>query len=267
MKPTGRRLLASLPPLRQETVIGAVAVALFFLLWEFVVQRGWVDPFFISAPSTIFATYVELFFTDATIYPHLLVSFYEGATGLALAVGFGIPVGIIMGRLRLVRSVLEPFMMALYSTPVVALLPVLILWFGIGFWSKVILIFLGGFFAVAINTQAGVTNTDPRLIETARSYTAREHQILIKIVLPSAVPFIIAGIRLAVGRILIMVVVAEMYAAMQGVGFLIMRAGASADAPVLFAGVILLAAVGVILSRVLSAAERKAAPWMVERYD
>jgi ABC-type nitrate/sulfonate/bicarbonate transport system permease component len=252
---------------REEALIGTIAVAFFFLTWEAAVQGGLVDPFFLSPPSTIFATFIELFFIDGSIYPHLLTSFYEGAMGFALTVGLGIPVGIIMGRIRLVRLVLEPFVMALYSTPVVALLPVLILWFGVGFWSKVILIFLGGFFAVAINTQAGVTNTDPRLIETARSYTAREHQILTKIVLPSAVPFIIAGIRLAVGRILIMVVVAEMYAAMQGVGFLIMRAGASADAPVLFAGVLLLAAVGVILSRLLSAAERKVAPWLVERYE
>jgi ABC-type nitrate/sulfonate/bicarbonate transport system permease component len=264
----GRRgILKLFPRKREELIVGSTAVVLFFTLWEAVVRGGLIDPFFLSPPSSVFVTYVDLFVTDRSIYPHLLTSFYEGAMGLALTVGFGIPVGILMGRVRLARLALEPFMMALYSTPVVALLPVLILWFGIGFWSKVVLIFLGGFFAVAINTQAGVAHTDARLIETARSFTAREYQILAKIVLPSAVPFIIAGIRLAVGRILIMVVVAEMYAAMQGVGFLIMRAGASADTPVLFAGVILLAVFGVVLSRLLTAAQRKVAPWLVEGYE
>jgi len=249
---------------RQETIVGAASILFFFAVWEWVVRAGLIDPFFLSAPSAVLATYADLFITSRTIYPHLLTSFYEGAIGLALSIVLGVPVGILMGRVRLARWMLEPFMMALYSTPVVALLPVLILWFGIGLWSKVTLIFLGGFFAVAINTQAGVAGTDPWLLETARSFTAQEYQILCKIVLPSAVPFIIAGIRLAIGRILIMVVVAEMYAAMQGIGYLIMRAGASADTPVLFAGVILLATVGVVLSALLNAAQRRAAPWLVE---
>jgi ABC-type nitrate/sulfonate/bicarbonate transport system permease component len=251
----------------REGALSGAAILLFLLVWELAIRAGLVDPFFLSPPSAVFTAYWDLFIVSGTIYPHLATSAYEAAAGFAATIAIGIPTGILTGRSRLLRVVAEPFMMALYSTPVVALLPVLILWFGVGFWSRAVLIFLGGFFAVAINMQAGVMNADARLVEMARSFTARESQVLRRVLLPSAIPFIIAGIRLAVGRILIMVVVAEMYAAMQGVGFMIMRAGAMADTPVLFAGVIMLAAVGVALSWLLTVLQRWVAPWQVEAYE
>jgi ABC-type nitrate/sulfonate/bicarbonate transport system permease component len=246
----------------QEAGVKVGSVVVFLAVWEVTVRAGLLDPFFVSSPSAILAAYYDLFVRSRTIYPDLAASFCEGTAGLGLSIALGVPVGALMGRIRIIRLILEPFMMAFYSTPLVALLPVVILWFGVGLFSKVFLIFLGGFFMVAINTQAGVANTDPHLIETARSFTAREHQILFKIVLPSAVPFIIAGVRLAVGRVLILLVVAEMYASMKGIGYLIMRAGATGDSPVLLAGVILLASVGVTVSRALTVVQRRAAPWL-----
>lgn len=252
---------------RRATVLGALAVALFLVTWEAAVDLGFVDRLFLSAPSAIARKFVDNFFRTGSIYPDLAVSGREGLLGFGLAVAAGVPVGILMGRVPTARHVLEPFIMALYSTPMVALLPLFILWMGIGLWSKVMVIFLGGVFAIVINTEAGVESADRSLIEMARSFTATRLQILMKIVLPSAVPFIIAGIRLAIGRILIMIVVAEMYAANKGIGFLIMQAGAAYDTAQLFVGVVILAGTGIVLSRSLRAAEKRIAPWLYSRED
>ena len=152
--------------------------------------------------------------------------------------------------------------MAKYSSPTVAFLPLLIIWLGIGIWSKVALVFLGGVFVIIINTEAGVANVDKRLIETARSFTANEGEILLKIVAPSALPFIIASMRLAIGRVLIMVVVAELYASTAGLGYLIFQAGAMYDTAMIFVGVVILAASGIVFNSFLRSMERRIAPWM-----
>jgi ABC-type nitrate/sulfonate/bicarbonate transport system permease component len=166
-----------------------------------------------------------------------------------------------MGRIRLVRDTLEPFIIAKYSSPTIAFLPLLIIWFGIGVLSKVVLVFLGGVFVIIINTEAGVSNVDRKLVETARSFMASEFQILRKIVLPGSLPFIIAGIRLAVGRILIYVVIAEMFASTQGLGYLIFQAGAMYDTTLIFVGVTILATTGIIMNSLLRLLEQKIAPW------
>jgi ABC-type nitrate/sulfonate/bicarbonate transport system permease component len=169
--------------------------------------------------------------------------------------------GLAMGRSVAIRSTLEPFTTALNASPQVAFLPLLIIWLGIGFSSKVALVFLGSFIIVLINTETGVAHVDPRLIETARSFTAGERQILVKIVLPSALPFIIAGMRLAIGRALVMVVVAEIYASNKGLGYLIFQAGGMYDTAQVFVGVAILAGAGVAFNAALRALERRLAPW------
>jgi len=146
-----------------------------------------------------------------------------------------------------------------------AFLPLLIIWLGIGLWSKVVLIFLGGVFAVIINTEAGVAHIDPRLVETARAFTASNRQVLIKVVIPAAIPFILAGLRQAVGRVLIMVVVAELYAATAGLGYLIFQGGAMYDTTQVFAGVTLLAGSGIALNQALRLLEQRVAPWLQTR--
>ena len=151
---------------------------------------------------------------------------------------------------------------ALNAAPQVAFLPLLIIWLGIGITSKVALVFLGSFIIMVINTESGVAQVDRRLIETARSFMANERQILINIVLPSAMPYIIAGMRLAVGRTLVMVVVAEIYAATKGLGYLIFQAGASYDTSMIFVGVVILAVAGMALNAFLRAVERRIAPWL-----
>ena len=236
------------------------ALAVFLGAWETASRAGLLDPLFASSPSLIAEKFIEMF-GDGSIWPHIAASAEVTAMGFGLSILVGVPIGLAMGRMPLVASTIEPFVAALYASPQVAFLPLLIIWLGIGFSSKVALVFLGSFIIVLINTETGVAQTDPRLIETARSFTANERQILAKIVLPSALPFIIAGMRLAIGRALVMVVVAEIYASNKGLGYLIFQAGGMYDTAQVFVGVGILAAAGVTFNALLRALERRLAPW------
>lgn len=237
-----------------------LAVTLFLAAWEGLFLSGSVSPLFFSSPSLIAQGLFKVFKTGE-IWPHLAASGHVALLGYLISVGIGIPLGVFMGRSVLARDTLEPFIMAHYSAPTAAFLPLLIIWFGIGLWSKVVLVVMGGIFVIIINTQAGVANVDRRLIETARAFRASEFSILTKIVGPSALPFIITGMRLAIGRVLIMVVVSELFASNVGIGYLIFQAGAMYDTTLIFVGVIILALSGVALNSLLRGLERRLAPW------
>jgi NitT/TauT family transport system permease protein len=247
----------------RTAITRSVAVVLFLGVWQWAVASGSINKLFLSSPSAIAERLYEVF-ADGSIWVNIFASGEVALWGFVLSIVVGVPIGMLMGRMRLARDTLEPFIMAQYSSPIVAFLPLLIIWLGIGVASKVALVFLGGVFVVIINTEAGVANVDRRLIETARSFTASELQILWKVVLPSALPFIIASMRLSIGRILIMVVVAELYAATAGLGYLIFQAGASYDTTMIFVGVTLLAGAGITLNSLLRALERRIAPWMTQ---
>jgi len=246
---------------QHRTAITRIITAiLLFGGWEWAVRSGSVNPLFISSPTIIGLRLFEVF-ADGSIWPHILASGEIAGLGFLLSVVLGVPIGMLMGRVRLVRDALEPLIMAKYSSPTVAFLPLLIIWFGIGVWSKVVLVFLGGVFVVIINTEAGVAGVNPQLVETAKSFTANEYQILSKVVIPSALPFIITGMRLAVGRVLILVVVAELYASSAGLGYIIFQASSNYDTATIFAGVIILAVAGIVLNALLRAIEIRLTPW------
>jgi ABC-type nitrate/sulfonate/bicarbonate transport system permease component len=235
--------------------IGAVAVIIFIAVWQFVTSAGMVERIFLASPLAIVEVAYEQFFVTGDIYPNILVSLKEAVLGFGLAIVFGVLLGLGMGRFDRLRRVLEPFVMALYSTPSVALLPLFVLWLGIGLWSKVLIVFLGGIFAILVNTMAGVRGVNPRLIETARAFTATEAEIFLYVILPASTPYIVAGIRLAIGRILISVFVAELYASNQGIGFVITQAGATYNTALMLMAILLLTLTGMALSQSLSFVE------------
>jgi ABC-type nitrate/sulfonate/bicarbonate transport system permease component len=245
----------------RTAITRTVAVALFLLVWEGAVRFGGVSPLFLSSPSAVTLRLIKVF-ADGSIWPSLLATANVAAWGALLSIIVGVPVGVLMGRSTLVRDTLEPFIMGMSSAPIVAFLPLLIIWLGIGPTSKIALVFIGSVFVMIVNTETGVRQIDYRLIETARSFTATEFDILIKIVGPAALPFMIAGVRLAIARVLIMVVVAEFYAATVGIGYLIFQAGSQYDTTLVFVGVVILAGTGVIANAGLRALERRIAPWM-----
>jgi ABC-type nitrate/sulfonate/bicarbonate transport system permease component len=249
---------------RQAHLLRLAALALFLGAWEGASRLGWLDPLFASSPSLILIRLYEML-ADGSIWPHVAASAEVMALGFFLSILVGVPLGLAMGRSPLISSTIEPFVAALYASPQVAFLPLLIIWLGIGITSKVALVFLGSFIIMVVNTEAGVAQVDPRLIETARSFTASERQILTKIVLPAALPFILAGMRLAIGRALVMVVVAEIYASNRGLGYLIFQAGGLYDTAQVFVGVGVLAAAGVTLTALLRWTEKRLAPWQSDQ--
>jgi ABC-type nitrate/sulfonate/bicarbonate transport system permease component len=244
----------------RTAITRTIAVTLFLAIWEWSVLSGAVNPLFLSSPTLVGERLYEVF-ADGSIWKHIYASGEVAIWGFALSVLVGVPLGTLMGRSRLARDTLEPFIMAKYSSPTVAFLPLLIIWLGIGAPSKIALVFLGGVFVIIINTEAGVANVDRRLVETAKSFTANELQVLWKVVMPAALPFIIASMRLAIGRVLIMVVVAELYASTAGLGYLIFQAGAMYDTAMIFVGVVLLALTGIALNSLLRTVEHRIAPW------
>jgi ABC-type nitrate/sulfonate/bicarbonate transport system permease component len=236
------------------------AIIAFLGAWEGASLAGWLDPLFASSPSLILEKLASMI-ADGSVWPHVLASANIAALGFGLSVLIGVPMGLAMGRSVAIRSTLEPFTTALNASPQVAFLPLLIIWLGIGVASKVALVFLGSFLIMVINTEAGVAQVDRRLIETARSFMANERQVMLKVILPSSLPYIIAGMRLGVGRTLVMVVVAEIYAATKGLGYLIFQAGGLYDTAQVFVGVVILAGAGIAFNSFLRWLEKRLAPW------
>lgn len=247
----------------ERAVLGALAVAAVLVAWEGL-PRGWwgkaIDAVFVSSPLAIAHTALQLFATGE-IWPDLGVSGLEFVLGFVLAVAAGIAFGMLAGWNRYVFYALDPFFSALNATPRVALLPLIIIWVGIGIWSKVLVVFLGAVIPVYLNVLAGVRTTDVRLLKVAASFGASRARLLRTIVLPGAVPYLLTGLRLGVGRAMVGIVVGELYAATAGVGFMITVAGASFQTDKVFVGVVLIALAGGLLIEALGRVERRFETW------
>ncbi|MGF6883244.1 ABC-type nitrate/sulfonate/bicarbonate transport system permease component [Nocardia sp. GAS34] len=186
------------------------------------------------------------------------------AWGLGLAIVAGVVLGLAMGRSRVVEALLELPMDALYATPTVALVPVIVLWVGFGTTAKIVVVFLFSVFAIVLNTARGVREVDPQLLEVARSYLATEPGLWRDVLLPAALPYVITGIRLAVGRALVGVVIAEFYSAISGLGFVIMSYANTFQIAQVFVPVVILMLLGVTFTWVLRLLEAWLAPWRSE---
>ena len=242
-------------------LVGAVSVVAVLLLWEAVGRR--VNPLFFSYPWGIVAAAVEVL-PSAEFLRQAWGSLSAFGVGLAAAVVGGILIGLLMGRYRLAEYLLDPYVYALDATPRVALIPLLLLWFGLGTSAKIVVVFLSGFFPVLMNTFSGVRTVGAELVDIGRAYGAREGQSFTKIMVPAALPFIMTGIRLGVGRALIGIIVAEMFTAVTGLGGLLTRyasALTAASTAKFFVPVIVLALLGVLLSWAAGALQRRLAPW------
>jgi NitT/TauT family transport system permease protein len=246
---------------QEKKILGTTSVAIFLIIWELaggVYQV--VNPMFMSAPSFIWKAAVQLF-ASGEIWNDLYVSGVEFGWGYALSVMVALPFGIAVGWYRKMSYIFDPFINAMNSTPRVALLPLVIIWLGIGILSKVGIIFLGAVFPILINARDGVKTTPYNLLNAARSFGASEWQIFRNVVLPSTVPFILTGLRLGVGRALIGVMVGELYAATAGIGFMITVAGATFQTDKVFVGVLIFAITGMISMELLTKLERRFSKW------
>jgi len=245
----------------QRLLLGTVSVIGVIFLWElaftYVIP---LDPFFFTKPSLIAAAFREQL-VSGSLWHDLAISSEAFFLGFGLAVIVGIPIGIFMGWRRRAEYTLDPFFTALYASPLVALAPLLIVVFGVGLTGKVALIFLLAVFPFIFNVFAGVKCTDRLLVNVVRSFGGTEKQIYFKVILPSILPYIVAGARIAIGRAIVGILVTEFYAASEGIGFAISRFGDTYRLPDMFAAIMVLMIMAVVLTEGLRKLETFLAPW------
>jgi len=247
----------------EPTALGAGTIVLLLVVWQV-----WPDIFplkpgtklFFAVPSQIAGTLWNMFATGS-IWTPLRVSASAFALGLALAIAAGLPLGVLIGRSATLNAMIDTFITAFNATPRLVFLPLLMLWFGIGIWSKVAVVFIGALFPLLINTQEGVRNADKLLINVVRSFGASEWDIARLVVMPNALPFIIVGLRLAIGRAVLGVVVAEFFGSQEGLGVVMVRAASSFKVDVVFAGLIVFAALSLIMTGLVKLIEDRLSRW------
>lgn len=237
-----------------------VSVAGGFFLWEILSRTVLTNRMVIVPFSTVLVTLWELS-RSGELWKHVSASLAEFALGFSLAVLAGILTGFVTGTSKRARDYLEPLISALYATPLVALIPFYIVVFGIQLASKVALVFTIAVFPIVINTQAGILSVERNLVEVASSFRASRWQIFLKVQIPAAIPFIISGLRLGVGRALTGVVVAEFFFATAGLGFMISIASQNFDTARVLLGVFIFSLAGVGVIGFLQKLEKRMAPW------
>src|SRR5438132_12276764 len=246
---------------QEKKILGATGVVIFLIIWELVGNVfQLINPMFMSAPSLIWKAAVQLF-TSGEIYNDLYISGIELFWGYFLSAAVAVPFGIMVGWYKKASYIFDPFINAMNATPRVALLPLVIIWLGIGILSKVGIIFLGAVFPILINTRDGVKTTPVNLLTAARSFGASEWMLFKTVVLPSTIPFILTGLRLGLGRAIVGVMVGELYAATAGIGFMITVAGATFQTDKVFVGVLVFALTGMMGMDLLTRVVRRFDKW------
>ncbi|HYA06632.1 MAG TPA: ABC transporter permease [Xanthobacteraceae bacterium] len=247
----------------EPTALGAASIVVVLAVWQFLPDVLPLKPgtkLFFAVPSEIAGTLWQMFATGA-IWAPLGVSAGAFAVGLGLAIMAGLPLGILLGRSTTLSAMFDPFITAFNATPRLVFLPLLMLWFGIGLWCKVAIVFLGAVFPLLINTYEGVRNADKLLINVVRSFGANEWDIARLIVVPNSLPFIVVGLRLAIGRAILGVVVAEFFGAQDGLGVVMVRAASEFKVDVVFAGLIVFAALSLVMTSLVKLLEDHMSRW------
>jgi sulfonate transport system permease protein len=227
-------------------------------LWQWVGSN--IDPVLFTTPTKVAFAAVDMI-KSGELWQYLWPSLVVLGIGLSLAAVAGVAIGLLLARYWLLDVALTVYITFLYSIPSVALVPLIVLWAGFETTAKVIILFMFAFFPMVINTYQGVKSVDPKLIEVGRAFRCSEWQLWGNIVLPAALPFIVTGLRLALGRGLIGMVLADLYTAISGIGYLIVRTGSTFQIDKMFVPIVTLGLLGVTLTAILRMLEIKVAPW------
>ena len=244
----------------ERLVLGISGVVSFIALWQIGSDMGFIDKFFFSSPRAVLAAAINevrvpRFWNDVRI------SGLEVGIGTLAAVVLAVPLGIAIGWYRRLSLAADPWLNFTNALPRAALVPLVVLWAGLGFEMKTVIVFLGGFFSIILPTVEGVRTVERQFLDVARSFRAKDRLILWSIVLPGTVPFIVSGLRLAVGRVLAGVIIAEFYAQTEGLGVMILKAEASLQSDRMIFGVLLFTFVGIVLYEAVGALERYFQRW------
>jgi NitT/TauT family transport system permease protein len=244
--------------------IRVVSLAVALALWEVAAWN--VDPVLFTSPTKVAVAAYEMVLSGE-LWTYLWPSLVVLGIGFALAVVFGIAIGLLLARFWGLDVALTVYITFLYSIPSVALVPLIVLWAGFDTTAKVIILFLFAFFPMVINTYQGVKSVDPKLLEVGRAFRCSEGQLWWNIVLPAALPFIVTGLRLALGRALIGMVLADLYTAISGIGYLIVRTASTYQVDKMFVPIVTLGLLGVTFTALLRLAEKYVAPWTAASSD
>jgi ABC-type nitrate/sulfonate/bicarbonate transport system permease component len=259
----GRQAVQDSAPRRRipSWLITVASVALLLAVWEWFGRD--VNPVFGSYPSAIAVAFLDLA-GSGKLGIALIESLQPFIAGYVFAILFGVPLGLLIGRFRVAEAALGIYVTAGYAMPLVALVPLLVLWLGLGFAVKAAVVFLMSVFPICINTWIGVTAVPKSLIEVGRSFVAPDLVILRRIVLPATLPYIMAGIRLAVGRAVVAMVIAEFFTSISGLGAIIINSANNFDTATMFVPIIVLMVLAIGLNALIGFIERRVAPWQAE---
>lgn len=236
----------------------AISLVTLALLWEVLGRTQ--NAHLLPPLSKVLSTWIELLLSGQLLQA-LAVSLQALFLGFILSVALGVPLGLLMGRYRKVESFLDIYMTALLAVPMISFIPFLVIAFGLGLHSRVWIVFLFAFVIIAVNTTAGVRNVDPTLTEMARAFGAGESEIFLKVILPAALPMIMAGVRLGMGRAILGMVTSEMILSAVGFGVMLMTFGASFNSPALFATLLTIILLAVGLLACIQYVDRRLTPW------
>jgi ABC-type nitrate/sulfonate/bicarbonate transport system permease component len=240
--------------------LGLLGIIAFFLAWELATRLQILNPFYFPPFSNIIVKGIELF-VDGSIWDHMWFSLTNFSIGFAIAVVIGVVAGVPMGWYRGISKTFDPLLSGIYATPLIALLPLIIMLFGLGPISKIIMTVLAAVFPILINTMTGIANTDHRLITMSRAFGATDRTVFMKVSIPGSLPYIVAGMRVALGRALVYIVVAEQYGAAMGLGYLSSVAAQRFQMAAMFVPIVIIACLGAALNELLKATERRLEKW------
>lgn len=247
-------------------LISIVSPFLVILLWEILSRTGVLDARFFPAPSQVVVVLAELVKTGE-LSDHLFISLERIILGFFLGAIPGVILGMLMGWSRTVRAFLDPIVSALYPVPKVSLLPLILIIFGIGEMSKIVVVAIAGFFMVLITTAAGVMHIDPVLIQAAQNYGAKGWKLFSKVILPASLPAIFTGLRLSLGISLLIIVAAEFVAANRGIGYLIWISWSTLSVGKMYAGLVIISVMGLIFTTGLEKFGKVIMPWAQDRNE
>jgi ABC-type nitrate/sulfonate/bicarbonate transport system permease component len=257
--PADRRF--RLPAINDRLKYGLIGFVIVLPLWEAVVQLGIVRKVTLSAPSIIFQTAIEDLFLTGTLWPHLLQSSQQFVLGLGLALITGVPLGLALGLFRRLNYFLDPWLSAIYATPTIALVPLIVLVLGLGIESKIFIVWLEAIFVIVVSTMVGVRAAEARYLDLAKSFRASRWLTFRSVIVPSSFPYILTALRLGTTRALVGVVVAEFFAANKGIGFYINFSGTTLRTDRVMLGVIVLGLLGVAMGEGVRRIEKRFEKW------
>jgi ABC-type nitrate/sulfonate/bicarbonate transport system permease component len=256
--PRGRVASFAMLATRPTVYFPVIAFVVFLLAWEYVGNQ--IDPLLFAPPTAVVTAFGELI-ASGELLRASLVTLNALIVGFLLSVAVGVPVGVLMGRREVVGKVLDPYLDAIYATPRVVIVPLIVLWFGVGYSARIFLIFIGTTIPIIVSTAVGVRNSRKDLIEVAHSFGADAQQVIRHVQLPGAVPYVAAGLRIAAERAVVGVVIGEIFLQLTGLGGLIQVRAQAFDVPEVLVAVVVIATIGTGFIGLLDALERRVSAW------